>query len=62
MSAILEYEPDWNELPPEVPPAVRTLLRGTLDKDAELRLADIVAAGREIERILSETRGSATPG
>ena len=59
LSAILEYEPDWNALPPEVPSAVRTLLRGALEKDAERRLSDIGDAGREIERALSETRRSA---
>ena len=59
-SAILEYEPDWNELPPQVPTAVRTLLVSTLQKDVEQRLSDIRDARRDIERELSEARESTT--
>jgi TolB-like protein/Tfp pilus assembly protein PilF len=60
LSAILEYEPDWNAVPPELPVGVRALVRSALEKDVEQRPAEIVDARREIERALSETRSSAS--
>ena len=37
-------DPDWALLPPEVPPAVRTLIRRCLAKDRRQRVSDIAAA------------------
>jgi len=62
LSAILEYEPEWNELPPQVPTVVCTLLLSALQKDAEQRLATSADARREIERGLAEARGPTTTG
>jgi Tol biopolymer transport system component len=44
LGAIARIEPDWNALPPDVPPAIRTLLHGCLQKDRAKRVADISTA------------------
>ncbi len=41
ISTVLGGEPDWEALPSDVSPAIRTLLRRCLDKDAKRRLRDI---------------------
>ena len=46
---ILEREPDWASLPPDTPPAIRTLLERCLRKDPEKRLHDIADARIEID-------------
>ncbi len=53
IAAILEREPDWKALPPQLPPAVRHLLRGCLEKDARQRLRDIGDARIEIRHALT---------
>jgi len=52
---ILEREPDWNCLPPETPPLVRSLLRRCLSKDANSRLQDAGDARIEIEEALGDS-------
>jgi serine/threonine-protein kinase len=44
LAGILEREPDWAALPATVPAAVRTLIRGCLQKDARQRVSDISVA------------------
>ena len=41
MASIVKSEPDWNALPAETPDAVRTILRGCLQKDPRRRIRDI---------------------
>jgi serine/threonine protein kinase len=49
IAAILEREPDWQALPPAIPPKIRDLLRQCLDKNAARRLQDIYCARTIIE-------------
>ena len=44
LSAVVSRDPDWSALPPDVPPAIRELLRGCLLKDRARRIADISTA------------------
>ena len=53
LAAVLLKEPDWSQLPPETPPAIRTLLRRCLQKDRKKRLPEIGAARLELEEVLS---------
>ena len=40
LASILRGEPDWNALAPEVPPAIRTLIKRSLEKDRRKRIPD----------------------
>ena len=44
LGAVVRLEPDWQALPSDVPPPVRTLLQQCLVKDRRRRIADIAAA------------------
>ena len=44
LATVLKSEPDWNALPSNVPPAVRTLIQGCLRKDRKERIGDISTA------------------
>ncbi|HEX5215978.1 MAG TPA: protein kinase, partial [Vicinamibacterales bacterium] len=44
LGAVMRGEPDWQALPPEVPPAIRALIQGCLQKDRAQRVADISTA------------------
>ena len=44
LGAVMRAEPDWQALPPEVPPAIRALIHGCLKKDWAQRVADISTA------------------
>ena len=44
LGAVVRLEPDWEALPSEVPPPVRTLLQRCLVKDRRQRVADISTA------------------
>ena len=44
VGAVVRLEPDWNALPPDLPPAIRALLQGCLLKDRGKRVADISTA------------------
>jgi len=48
---VLERDPDWDALPPTLPPRVRDLLRRCLHKNASRRLRDIGDARIEIEEV-----------
>ncbi len=52
LAAILRSEPEWDQLPPETPPAIRDLLARCLQKDASQRLRDIGDARLAIEEVL----------
>jgi len=51
LAAILEYEPDWDRLPADTSPALRSLIGRCLQKDADSRLHDIADARVELEHI-----------
>ena len=54
LSNVLKTEPDWTALPSDTPPAIRSLLRRMLQKDAARRQRDIADARFQIEEALSE--------
>ena len=54
LAAIIEREPDWTALPPNVPRPVRALLRRCLEKDLKRRTRDIGDARLDIENALSD--------
>ena len=53
IGAILNREPDWTELPRDLPPSVMTLLRRRLEKDAKKRKRDIGDVRAEIDDALA---------
>jgi tRNA A-37 threonylcarbamoyl transferase component Bud32 len=44
LAAVLRAEPDWNALPKDLPPLIRTLIQRCLEKDRRQRIADISTA------------------
>ena len=54
LAAVLRGEPDWNALPTDTPPALRTLLRRSVQRDPKRRLPDIGIARLEIDEALTE--------
>jgi serine/threonine-protein kinase len=44
LASVLKSEPDWTQLPSDIPPAMRTLVRCCLTKDRRRRVSDISAA------------------
>jgi Tol biopolymer transport system component len=63
IAGIIEREPDWSRLPPNLPPPIRRLLHRCLQKDAQQRLRDIGDARLEIREEIQQTRaGAATAG
>jgi TolB-like protein/Tfp pilus assembly protein PilF/predicted Ser/Thr protein kinase len=54
VAAIHGREPEWQSLPAETPPRIRTLLQRCLAKDPDRRLHDIADARIEIGEALSE--------
>jgi Tol biopolymer transport system component len=61
LGAVMRLEPDWASLPPDVPPAVRTLLQRCLVKEPRERVADIAAALFVIEHQIGTTTPATTP-
>jgi hypothetical protein len=55
-AAILRAEPDWTALPPVTPPAIRRLLRRSLEKDIRLRLSDLAMVRVELRDAETEPR------
>ena len=49
LAFVITKDPDWTNLPPATPPAVRRLLRRTVEKDQRRRLADIADARIELD-------------
>jgi eukaryotic-like serine/threonine-protein kinase len=61
LAALLDQEPDWTRLPPNVPAGIRRMLRRGLERDPRRRLHDIADARIEIEDAVNdpEERASA---
>ncbi len=53
MAAILERDPDWGELPDDTSPAIRALIRKSLQKETGERLQDMGDACLEIQEVLT---------
>ena len=70
LASVLKTEPSWAALPSDTPPALRRLLRRTLQKDPDERLRDIGDARLELTEALTtpesvavrETGASRRPG
>src|SRR5262245_54604176 len=54
LAAVLNQEPDWQALPADTPPGVRSVLRRCLKKDPADRLHDIADARIEIQEATAE--------
>jgi serine/threonine protein kinase/Tol biopolymer transport system component len=54
LAAVLTQEPDWQALPADTPPGIRSLLRRCLKKDPVDRLHDIADARIEIQEAIAE--------
>ena len=54
LAAVLKQEPDWQALPQDTPPGVRSLLRRCLKKDPVDRLHDIADVRIEIQEGIAE--------
>jgi serine/threonine protein kinase len=55
ITAVMRDVPDWHALPVQTPPAIRTLLRRCLEKDARRRPPHIGIARMEIEDAMTST-------
>ena len=44
LAAVMNDEPDWSKLPPELPPAIAEILHRCLEKEPRRRLADLAEA------------------
>jgi serine/threonine-protein kinase len=55
-AAILRAEPNWGALPPDAPPAIRRLLRRTLEKDVRSRLSDMAMVRVELRDATTDPR------
>jgi Tol biopolymer transport system component/tRNA A-37 threonylcarbamoyl transferase component Bud32 len=53
LAAVVRAEPDWNQLPTDTPPMIRTMLKRSLRKDREERLQDAATLRIEIGDVLS---------
>ena len=56
LASIIRDEPRWDALPPDLPPAVRRLLRRCLDKDPTRRLRDIAEGMLQLDEEPSTER------
>ena len=54
LAGVIERQPDLNSLPATTPPAIRKLLRRSLEKDQRRRLSDIADARLEIDEAIAE--------
>ena len=59
LAAVIRGEPDWGALPQSLPPAVRTLLEGCLEKDRRKRIGDLSVARFVLERRVELTAPAA---
>ena len=62
VAAVLKQEPDWQPLPADTPPGVRSLLRRCLKKDPVDRLHDIADARIEIQEAIAEPPATTPTG
>ena len=58
-AAVLKEEPDWDAVPPDIPPTIVKLLRRCLKKELSERLKDIGDARIEIHDVLAEHNSGA---
>jgi eukaryotic-like serine/threonine-protein kinase len=58
LAAVLHKEPDWDSLPGNLHPRIRTLLDRLLDKERRDRLSTISDARVEIQRVLADPGGA----
>ena len=62
VASVLKSQPSWEGLPPSVPPSIRSLLEGCLEKDHRQRIADISTASFVLRRALeSRAAAASTP-
>jgi serine/threonine-protein kinase len=61
LASVLKIEPVWTALPSNTAPALRRLLRRTLEKDRDQRLHDIADARLELDEALREPEPPAVP-
>ena len=54
LAAVLKQEPDWQALPVDTPPGIRSLIRRCLKKEPVARLHDIADARIEIQEAIAE--------
>ena len=59
LGAVLRVEPDWNQLPGDVPPGVRRLLRLCLEKNPKNRKSDATDIRLDIDHLLNEPAAGA---
>ena len=62
LTAVLKEEPDWQVLPADTPPGVRSVLRRCLTKDPVDRLHDIADARIEIQEAIAAPVSTTPPG
>lgn len=62
LARIVTLDPNWQNLPPEVPVEIRSLLRRCLQKDRNRRLQHVIDARIEIESLLHEPLLGSTVG
>jgi eukaryotic-like serine/threonine-protein kinase len=61
LAAVLRAEPDWSALPAALPPPIRTLLDGCLEKDRRQRIGDISVARFVLDRTAALSVPAARP-
>ena len=49
LAAVVRDDPDWTRLPADTPAAIRRLLRRSLSKDRQQRLADMADVHLELD-------------
>jgi serine/threonine-protein kinase len=54
LGAVLKSDPDWTQLPEDLPPGIRNLLRLCLEKNARNRRSDATDVRLDIEQALKE--------
>ena len=62
VAVVLKQPPDWQALPPAMPPGLRSLLRRCLEKDPTDRLHDIADARIEIQDAIAEPTAMTVAG
>jgi serine/threonine-protein kinase len=61
LAAILRANPDWTALPSDTPPAIRRLLRRSLERDLRSRLSDMAMVRVELKAAETEPQELAAP-
>jgi serine/threonine-protein kinase len=53
LALVFTKDPEWSTLPPQVPPAVRALLKRCLERDRQKRIGDVAAIRFALEDLTS---------